>query len=193
MQCSIEGCNNPVRARGWCAKHWSRWNRKGNPLVCRPSPTERFWDRVDKNGPIHPIHGRCWTWTGTVTTADGYGQIIANRRLTIAHRYSWILNVGIIPDGLWVLHHCDNPLCVNPAHLFLGNHVDNVTDMVRKGRQVKGERAKFTKLSEWQVLEIRRRYRPKGGNDSGRSLAKEFGVKPDTIIDIVNRHTWKHL
>ncbi len=93
-----------------------------------------FWARVDKNGPIHPILGtRCWLYTGRIE-AKGYGR--ASRIL--AHRFAWIEAEGSIPEGLHVLHHCDNPPCVNRAHLFVGTNDENAADCVAKGRRKKG-------------------------------------------------------
>lgn len=83
-----------------------------------------FWDHVSKS---HE-HG-CWTWTGP-TIKKGYGRW----GRVLAHRFSWSLANGPIPDGKWVLHHCDNPPCVNPAHLYIGTVVENVRDMVARGR-----------------------------------------------------------
>lgn len=86
----------------------------------------RFWRNVKKTD-------TCWLWTGTFA-AHGYGQVRRGPARYMAHRASWELNVGPIPAGLHVLHHCDNPPCVNPAHLFLGTHSDNMRDAVKKGR-----------------------------------------------------------
>lgn len=101
---------------------------------------ERFWSRVTQRGPDD-----CWPWTGTTNGTDGRGKVhIRYEGLTAAGRpkrvqayayaVSWELSVGPIPDGLFVLHHCDNGNCVNPAHLFLGTQADNVRDMHQKGR-----------------------------------------------------------
>lgn len=99
----------------------------------RRSASERFWSKVNKNGPIHPVLGtRCWTWIGGKRDR-GYG---AFRYLDSqsAHRVSWILKFGQIPKSKLVCHHCDNPSCVNPDHLFVGTSLDNNQDMVKKGR-----------------------------------------------------------
>ena len=97
---------------------------------------DRFFVKVNKKGPV-PSHcpelGPCWLWTAA-TTIYGYGQFFFNGRLEGAHRVSWRLHIGEIPDGRCVLHRCDVPRCVNPAHLFLGTKRDNALDSVRKGR-----------------------------------------------------------
>lgn len=86
----------------------------------------RFWRNVEKSG-------SCWVWTGKIGWG-GYGTLSVNKSTVSAHKLSYLLNVGPIEDGLWVLHRCDNPLCVRPEHLFLGTRSDNMKDAFRKGR-----------------------------------------------------------
>ena len=98
-----------------------------------------FWSFVNRNGPI-PVHvpeiGPCWLWTGTPDD-HGYGRFCLNGRQVGAHRVSWILTNGLIPEGQHVLHHCDNPPCVRPEHLWLGTALDNAHDRQAKGRGVR--------------------------------------------------------
>lgn len=107
------------------------------------STADRFWAKVYTDGPTlaHVAHlGQCWIWTAG-RDKDGYGKIrdINNRDLR-AHRVSWEIHNGPIPDGLCVLHHCDNPACVRPDHLKLGSHADNVADKVARHRSPFGAR-----------------------------------------------------
>jgi hypothetical protein len=105
-------------------------------MSARMLPAERFWGKIDKNGPVpehRPELGPCWAWTGHKDD-NGYGQFYLCGGFAKAYRFSWELHNGPIPDGLWVLHKCDRPCCCNPAHLFLGTRQDNVDDMVAKGR-----------------------------------------------------------
>lgn len=154
--------------------------------------TQRFWPKVDTSaGPKG-----CWLWTGSQTT-DGYGQVGLGRRddgTDYAHRVSFTLNVGAIPDGLFVCHACDNPPCVNPGHLFLGTAEDNSHDARDKNRlrvpKLHGENAAPAVLTEAQAIEIIAR------RESGEllsTLAKEFGVTETTISYLVRGRTWKHL
>lgn len=109
--CSIEGCERKVRARSWCSTHYARWRRYGRvDLLPELTPVERFWAKVDKGG-----EGGCWLWTGA--TSVGYGRFNLDDRLGMAHRISYELLIGPIPDGLHLDHLCRVTTCVNPAHL----------------------------------------------------------------------------
>lgn len=132
--CCIENCSQPVEARGWCNAHYTRWRRKGSPDAGRPSlvlPYEvRFWSFVDRSGP------GCWEWQGARLRGYGIALKGAGRpgRSGRAHRVAWALTFGAVPVGMQVCHHCDNPPCVRPDHLFLGTAADNARDRESKGR-----------------------------------------------------------
>lgn len=145
------------------------------------SREQRFLKKVGKT----PF---CWLWRGS-KSAGGYGRIMINYRRVRAHRLSWEIYHGDIPPGMFVCHICDNPLCVNPNHLFLGTNKDNVMDMVGKGRQngggPKGERHGRSVLSNSQAKKIRDLYR--SGDYSYRDIAKMFGIGKTTVYQIVKR------
>lgn len=137
----------------------------------------------------------CWLWTGAPQGSMGYGRIKTDRGLEAAHRYSWRRHKGEIPSGLFVLHKCDNPACVNPDHLFAGTHQDNQDDKVSKGRQARGaklahprasgERSGTAKLTAQQVAEIRASSTPQ------RALAARYGVTQAAISLIKIGRNWK--
>ncbi len=148
----------------------------------RKSVRERF----NEAWTPEPFSG-CWLWTKS--TSHGYGQAYLGGRSIGAHRASWELNRGPIPDGMYVCHKCDIRACVNPDHLFIGTQSENVLDCVAKGRWVvpKGEAHFSAKLSESDVRLIR--LSPERDCD----IAKRFGVKTNTINQIRNRVRWKHV
>jgi hypothetical protein len=150
---------------------------------------QKFWSKVQKSD-------GCWLWTGA-TTPDGYGKIGADRRSTTgsqprAHRVSWTLHCGPIPEGMEVLHKCDNPPCVRPDHLFIGTQRDNVMDMQAKGRARKprGEAHGRAKLTIAEVVSIRERA---ALGWKQRDLAKEFRVARSLVGRIVLMQAWAHL
>lgn len=151
---------------------------------------DRFWDKVDKTPGFGP-GGDCWLWTAS-KGVKGYGRIKVRGVVKRAHRVSWEL-VGGKPasDGLQILHHCDNPGCVNPDHLFLGDHQENMSDMKRKGRQLRGGSNPRTPLVESKVLEIRRLYTT--GRFTQAKLASTFGISNQCISDVINGKTWGHV
>lgn len=146
----------------------------------------RFWRNVSK------IPGGCWVWIACKTS--GYGMFSLNGKNVLAHRIAYEELVGPIPDGLFVCHHCDNPSCVNPDHLFTGTVQDNVFDMMKKGRGIKakGEQHGMVKLSEDDVVEIRRRVAA-GEYENQTKLGKEFGVSNQLISRIASRGIWAHV
>jgi hypothetical protein len=155
------------------------------------NPSLRFWRKVNKSGPAHPAYGPCWVWTGG-RFKSGYGVIYVGGKNVKVHRYSYILAVGD-PGALNVLHKCDTPLCVNPAHLFLGDHADNVRDMVSKCRHPRGETHGKATVTDDVVREIRRLYKGRSVTTGIYPLALRYGVSPGTISGIVQRRTWKHI
>jgi hypothetical protein len=145
--CSVEGCERRPQARGLCSTHYHAWylGRKLKPIRPDLPPEERFWAKVNKDGPTQPhMDTPCWAWTAA--THEGYGVFIVpgseEYREQRAHRLSWTLANGPIPEGLQVLHRCDNPACVRVDHLFLGTHTDNMRDMVAKNRHAMQVRPK---------------------------------------------------
>jgi hypothetical protein len=146
----------------------------------------RFWNNVDKST------DGCWLWQGWLDS-KGYGAIRVNGSAIKAHRLSYELHRGTIPDGLFVCHTCDVPRCVNPDHLFLGTAEDNVNDMMAKGRHsaLRGSQCWNAKLTEQDVLDIRRLYAQ--GNISTRALGKKYGVTKTAILWVIQEKNWRHL
>jgi hypothetical protein len=128
----------------------------------------------------------CWIWMGATTLA-GYGQLVSAKRKHYAHRAAYEAFVGEIPSGMMVCHACDNRLCVNPAHLFLGTAKQNSEDMTTKGRSTFGEKNAMSKLTAEQVLEIRRLALE---GKSHQSISENYGVSRRLIGMIVSLKRW---
>jgi hypothetical protein len=145
----------------------------------------RFMANVDKSGGPDA----CWGWTGA-GRGHGYGCFnVSHDTLRDAHRVSYEIFVGPIPEGLFVCHSCDNRACVNPAHLFLGSGADNMRDMAEKDRCAFGERNGNVRLTERKVIAMRELYA--GGHTSLRELGEMFGVCTATARQVVSGTTWK--
>lgn len=142
----------------------------------------------------------CWEYTG-YRHPQGYGVAFVGPYRFRTHRLSWFYANGPIPERIEVCHRCDNPSCVNPDHLFLGTHADNMADMRRKGRNKGrgnrgvnarcGERVPTAKLTEAIVREIRAEYREVG--TPAHILADRYGVHFTSIYDVINRVSWRHV
>jgi hypothetical protein len=178
-------------------------SRKGRPYcskACSNSArlvplSERFVRYYQPGDPAE-----CWPWLGT-TDRDGYGVIGDERRRQLrAHRVSYERFHGVVvPAGNYVLHSCDNPVCVNPHHLRVGSLADNSADKVARGRQPRGAASGVAKLTEDDVREIRRLAEGHVSNGrwstgtTFRAIARRFGVTPTNVGDIVKGKIWKHV
>ena len=143
-----------------------------------------FWSRINRGN-----LDECWEWQGAIAT-HGYGQIRIAGKTFAVHRIAYELIRGIIPEGLLVCHHCDNKICTNPYHLFLGTHKDNTQDALKKGRLAIGEKIGNSKLKEMEVIEIRRL------SKLGLKrciLGKMFKINESTVSKIVLRKRWVHI
>ena len=161
---------------------------------------ERFWSKVNKE-----TTSGCWEWQAA-KSRYGYGVFrVTTRTGMLAHRYSFWLATGTSPKGLFVCHHCDNPPCVRPDHLFLGTQADNMKDMKEKGRQnrptsfqqqsgerrARGSRTGGAILTEEDVRNIKRAWSFR--KYTYQMLANDYGVAKGTIKQIMNGRTWKHV
>lgn len=142
---------------------------------------KRFWAKVDKRG-----KNECWEWL-SVTSHDGYGRIWFHKRFMGAHRFSWMIHNNSEPGQLCVCHRCDNPICVNPNHLFLGTSTDNMQDRISKT----GWQKTSVKLSAEEVVDIRHRYEKE--TISSRKLGKEYGVSKTQILRIIKGSSRRHV
>ena len=162
----------------------SGWRVFGADMNITEGDKKRFWNKVDKSG-------GCWEWTAGVVSR-GYGRFRLGYKTVYAHRFAYSLMHGSIPDNMQICHHCDNPRCVKPSHLFLGTQSDNIQDSVTKGRwpNRQGEKHNMVKLCEKDVHEIRRLY---SLGVKQTLLAKMWRISQPHASDIVYRERWKHM
>ena len=150
---------------------------------------KRFFSKVDKTD-------TCWIWKASIRGNSGYGAFKINGKVKSAHRVSWeIYNNKSVPEGLLVCHKCNNRLCVNPEHLYVGTYVDNMRDAIRNGvrdhyKYVYGEKVGTAKLSEDNILEIVRLHEE---GLSQKEIAKKFKVDRSAIGNVLRGKTWKHI
>lgn len=198
--CTIEGCNSKLVAKAMCSAHRKISKKYGSPVPkcwCgEKSATntgnrgysrlcsnhffqKRFWESVE----IRDLES-CWIWTAARSTA-GYGVIYRDGKLVGAHRASIELDGRDIPEKWFACHRCDNPPCVNPSHLFAGTPRANMIDKVSKNRHAHGDNHPSSKLSDADIIEIRKKY---SAGEWQSDLAKSYGVHPSHIHNIVNNY-----
>jgi hypothetical protein len=147
---------------------------------------ERFWKYVNKD-----TGTSCWEWTGCLEIA-GYGKLRVNGKNIKAHRFSYQLHKGEIPDGMFILHSCDNPKCIRPDHLSIGTHAENMRDMINKNRdnKAKGSAAGQAKLTENQVIEIKQKLNL---GIKQKIIAQEYNIDDSNISRIKTGKNWAHI
>lgn len=174
IQFTCEHCGVPFMRPGRNKKRGQphRFCSRSCADLARTTPvSDRFWSKVDRSGGPDA----CWEWQAN-RHLQGYGQFGRAPEQTRSHRVAWELTHGPIPAGQWVLHHCDNPPCCNPAHLYLGTHQNNVRDRVARNRAP-------VKLTCDQVAEIRTRYA--AGDVFYEELGQAYGVSKSHVHRIV--------
>jgi hypothetical protein len=153
--------------------------RPARPLI------ERYLEKVPADLPVNV----CWPWQGMIHPKTGYGYLIATKpereagasANLRAHRVGWVFHNGPIPDGLWVLHRCDYPRCINPEHWFLGTHADNMLDKLRKGRQPKWTENGNAKLTIPEVQLIRRVFQEGYQRGLFAALGRDLDISADAV------------
>lgn len=177
--CGLKFGDKRSKRRKYCSKVCEGLGKK--TLI-----SDRFFACVQKTD-------TCWLWA-CYRDPHSYGRMSGEGHSAthlLAHRVSWQLHNGPIPEGMFVCHACDNPPCVNPAHLFLGTALDNSRDMIQKGRGVRGERAGSARFTAEQIRDMRERY--SRGDISQGQLAREYRTSTGTMNAILRRKTWKHI
>lgn len=185
-RCIAEGCEKERQGREWCGAHYMDAKRRGL-FIPKPPPAatleDRYWAFVVKRP------DGCWEWTGP--THKGYGRVKFARVQYMATHISLALAGRPLAAGEFALHHCDNPPCTRPDHLFAGSKEENAGDRHLKNRDARGRLVNTNVLSEQDVHEIRRLYA--SGGYSQPQLGALFGVRHSTIGYIVRRETWAWL
>lgn len=187
--CSVPYCDVRCYGHGLCHKHYKAFLRHGDPtkVVQKQHHGLTLKARFDVYTKRKP---GCWEWIG-YRDPNGYGRMDVGDRPMLAHRVSYLVHYGSIPDGMAVLHKCDEPKCVNPEHLFLGTQADNVRDMHAKGRArkraLRGSEHGMAKLDGKKVRAIRAWQGPL------KVIAERYGITAATACDVRKRKTWKHI
>lgn len=202
--CSIPECEEPTVGQGYCRHHYYKLLYYGDPehsgsgrwFAHGDTYQERFWSRVNKDGPIQPhMVTQCWEWlAGRYVEKNGkpsYGVVTHEGRSYPAHRFAWFVHHGKWPaKGKQILHSCHNPVCCNPDHLREGTNQQNIQDRQDSGRQTRGSAVHTAKLTEEIVVGILVDLK---NEVPLKDIAERTGVKKQTISHIKAGRRWKHI
>lgn len=188
------------KKRFCCSRKCFDNKRRGNPTkqnIYLFGTEEQKWERLILMFNKHVIKkDGCWEWNGPINRR-GYGKLKWNNKFMTAHRVSYMLHVGTIPEGMFVCHHCDRPECTRPSCLFIGSAQDNVDDMMRKGRGVKGRPSKIkgklppnTVIDKYKAIKIKERLL---NGDSALKIAQETNISKNIVYAIKYGKTWRHV
>lgn len=190
----VGNCSALSRWKGLCIKHYTRQRRYGDVSICKvlfgqgSTFSDRFWSRVNK-ARHQGLNGDCWEWQGA-KQLGGYGRVVLpDGSRSGTHQVAYFLKTGVWPSKN-VLHSCDNPPCCNPDHLREGTQVQNVLDMVERGRSARGEKHPNSLLTDANVRHINRLL---AQGFQGKDIAESFGVSEMAISDIKLGKKWKHI
>lgn len=187
--CSVDGCLKSVLARGLCSAHYAKLRKYGDPTVVRQNQLHgktlmERWSAYVTRG------AGCWEWSG-YKDPNGYGRLSIDNRPILAHRVSWEIHRGPLTSADHICHRCDNPSCVRPEHLFLGDHAANMADKMAKKRHrygvSRGEAHGCSKLTIEQVHEIR------AAEGTVSDIARRFQMSRTQVRDIRERRSWRYV
>lgn len=184
--CAVDDCERKCTKKLYCDKHYYRYRKYGDPLKVKERYQKKDYschELFEASYRLNEDSG-CWEWIGG-KNYWGYGRLNYNSKHLSAHRYAFEYFKGAIGDGMYVCHHCDNPSCVNPEHLFLGDSQTNIDDMVNKGRHV-GCR----KLNESHVREIKNLLKT---DLTQFQIAQMYKVSRSAISNIAYSQTWRNI
>ena len=185
-QCSLNECSTKMYARTYCEMHYKRFMKHGDPTMrvwASPKLQEERFARLTVESDNGCVEWRSAAGTRKYGYFGGFGE-------RLAHRAAWVMLYGPVPKGMYVLHTCDNPPCVNSEHLFLGTASDNAQDAVSKDRHTRGGRHHSAKLTDDAVAKLRDRWL---SGESIYALSKEIGISKVSTSRAVRGKTWKHL
>lgn len=189
--CKVEGCNNPVKHKKWqeCGPHYHRFRTYGDYTTLKRTTSNATWDErltPDKwTVTPGPLSTPCWLWNPKLSD-QGYAVIKYHQKAYKVYRVMWErANGETIPAGMSACHRCDNPACVNPEHIFIGTHDENMRDMISKGRQ-----SAPRGLTDDQVRTIRAAVK---GGARQKDVCDAMGIGSDTVSRIVNYKLYKNV
>lgn len=185
--CSVDGCERPHSCHGMCSIHSRRFQRHGDPLVLKQRAYGESLQWLREAVATRDRSTGCWDDGPVCFDAEGYAFVVYEGRGCHANGVALILSGHPRPEGLETLHSCDNPPCVNPAHLRWGTHAENMAEAAERGRMARGSKNGHAKLSEAQVYAIRSDRR------GGDAIGREYGIAPRTVSQIRLRKAWAHL